>query len=154
MRHRVPTHWAGMDDIDVVLVDSDPDASFTLEIILAGDMRFTITVCDNASQALRAMQIAAPDLLMTQLHLPDMDGLHLASLARRHRPSLPVLILTSDPMIGETVRILESEHTFFLPEPLTAQRVISAVDNALAHRQPACSLHPLTDVPAARSLAR
>ena len=82
----------------VALVDNDP---FTLRALagLVEDMRGS-RVAWTARSAVQALELCAdertaPDLLVTDVSMPDMDGVALCRLIRSRTPDIPVLAVTS-----------------------------------------------------------
>ena len=87
------------------LADDSPVMRELLAAELSG-LGFEVTVLADGRQALdqlRAMAVAPPDLLLTDLRMPGVDGLTLLRNARARWPGLPVVLLTSAPelMFGQ-----------------------------------------------------
>jgi DNA-binding response OmpR family regulator len=77
----------------ILLVDDDPD----LLVLLAEDLRndgFRVTTARDGVEALRYLESSWPDLLVTDLLMPGMDGLTLARLVKE-RADLPIIILSA-----------------------------------------------------------
>lgn len=81
------------------LADDSPVMRDLLAAELSG-LGFEVTVLADGHQALdqlRAIRIEPPDLLLTDLRMPGVDGLTLLRSARARWPGLPVVLLTSAP---------------------------------------------------------
>lgn len=61
----------------VVVVEDARECSAALEIALSRSGRFLVRAFGSAEEALEAMQSAAPDAVVTDIHLPGMSGLAL-----------------------------------------------------------------------------
>ena len=71
-------------------------------------------------------------LLITEVVLPDMDGLTLASRARDLAPALPVLYMAEDDELSEAVRQgVENTRNFYLMKPFDHDYVLLKVEAAL-----------------------
>lgn len=83
------------------LVDDSPAVRELLLAELTGQGFSVTTLADGceALEHLRAPQVQAPDLLLTDLNMPGADGLAVLRLARARWPDLPVLLLTSAPEV-------------------------------------------------------
>ena len=79
--------------MSAVLVCDDDSA---IRTVVAQALRrggHDVTVTASLAQLDRALALATPDVLVTDVVLPDGDGIdHLAVIAQRH-PSLPVIVL-------------------------------------------------------------
>jgi len=102
-----------------------------LERVLAG--RHTI----DEWQPTSAMDIAtyllesAPDLVITDYHMPGCNGATVARMVMKARPGLPVIVITvnREDEVAETLRKFQVVE--ILHKPVTAAAVLEAVDRAL-----------------------
>src|SRR6266436_6276606 len=78
----------------VWLVDDDPSIRWILERALRKD-GMTTRAFDAVEPALDALTEEAPDVLLTDIRMPDQSGLDLLSKARKVRPDLPVIVMTA-----------------------------------------------------------
>ena len=96
---------------ELILVAED---NATNQMVIArqlAQLGYAADVVDNGRQALDRFRANRYGLVITDIHMPEMDGLELAvairELERREgRPRAPVLALTADVLIGETERYL------------------------------------------------
>ncbi len=63
--------------------------------ILKKEAGFTIDWACSGEEALREIERAAPDLVLTDLQMPNIDGLQLVSTVREKYPGVPVILMTS-----------------------------------------------------------
>lgn len=79
----------------ILLVDEYPMVRRALARLI--DLEGDLTVCAEAGtarQALAEVRTAAPDLLVTELELPDMNGIELIRKLKDLRPEVPVLVVS------------------------------------------------------------
>jgi len=76
----------------ILLVDDDPNLLVLLAKQLADD-GFQVTTAPDGVEALRLLESGWPDLLVTDLLMPRMDGLTLARLVKE-RADLPIIVLS------------------------------------------------------------
>jgi two-component system nitrogen regulation response regulator GlnG len=82
----------------------------------------------------RALVDFAPDVLVTDVMLPDGDGLeHVPDILRRH-PGLPVIVLSARNTLATAVRATEQGAFDYLPKPFDLEELARAVTGALAGR--------------------
>jgi DNA-binding NtrC family response regulator len=71
------------------------------------------------------------DLLVTEMDLPDLDGITLAQLAQRHRPDLKVLLLSAD---RAELRVAAKFDLYGLKEPVRAEVLATVASDIVRAR--------------------
>ncbi len=95
-----------------------------------GDWR--IEFAENGSEALARMKDTVPDLVITDLQMPDMDGLELVAAARVHYPDVPVILMTAYGSEMLAVEALEQGAATYVPKSQLAERLPGTVEDILA----------------------
>ncbi|RYZ42048.1 MAG: sigma-54-dependent Fis family transcriptional regulator, partial [Myxococcaceae bacterium] len=116
----------------ILLVDDDPGVLRALRGLL-GDEGFTTVEARSAAEATRLLEApdAPPALMLLDLRMPGETGLEL--LARLPRPlAVPVVVLSGEASPAEAVQALKLGATDFVEKPPSAERLITALRNALA----------------------
>ena len=91
-----------------------------------------VATADTLAAAARALAAGAPDVLVTDVVLPDGNGLdHLRSVAERF-PTLPVIVLSARNTLATAVRATEVGAYEYLPKPFDLDTLTAAVAGALA----------------------
>ena len=94
----------------------------------------TVETVGTIADMRRALGDFAPDVLVTDVMLPDGDGLELVpDLLRRH-PGLPVIVLSARNTLATAVRATEQGAFDYLPKPFDLEELARAVTGALAGR--------------------
>jgi CheY-like chemotaxis protein len=94
-----------------------------------------VTTATTAQEALTILASEEPDLLITDLRLPDGNGEDLARAALERRPALAVLITTGDPQRGGTElmwKLADLGIRGILNKPYSQQELRDALKRALA----------------------
>lgn len=100
----------------VLLVEDDSALRTTLQRALTRT-GWRIEVCADGSSALERWRSVAPDVVILDLTLPDLDGLHILASARRLGWGAPVLILTARGTVGDRVLGLNAGADDYLAKP-------------------------------------
>ena len=107
-------------------MDDDADvALFAVRVLSAAG--FEVLVAGNGKVALSAVETEHPDLVITDLVMPEREGLEIIMTLRKSHPSLP-LIATSGAFGGhflKTAAALGAGAT--LPKPFSAEELLEAV---------------------------
>ena len=129
---RVPPPPAAGKRMSRVLVVDD-DAS--IRTVVAQALRragHEVATADSLAAADRALASGAPDILVTDVVLPDGNGLdHLRGVAERY-PALPVIVLSARNTLTTAVRAAEAGAYEYLPKPFDLDALTRAVAGAVA----------------------
>ena len=86
----------------------------------------------NGAEALAAYKSAPPDLIFTDISMPEMDGLEAARLIRAFEaenglPRVPIVAMTAHAMDGDEARIFEAGIDHYLTKPLKKPLIIEKI---------------------------
>ncbi|MGH9467610.1 MAG: LytR/AlgR family response regulator transcription factor [Terriglobales bacterium] len=116
----------------VVLVDDEELARAVLREMLASDPRVEIVAeCANGFEAVRAISLHRPDLVLLDIQMPKLDGFEVFELMEH---KIPVVFVTAHDEYA--LRAFEVHAADYLLKPFTAERLRLAMDRALVHRAP------------------
>jgi len=116
-----------LEGLHVLVVDDDAD-SLDLTALLLRDGGARVTTARSALEALSALELAAPDVMVSDLAMPGMDGYELMRRVRARGGSLlPALALTAHAMEGEVGRALDAGFRMHLGKPVDALALRAAV---------------------------
>jgi CheY-like chemotaxis protein len=78
------------------------------------------------------IRAARPDLVVTDYHMPHVDGMQVARMVRRTDPGIPVVVLTAmhDPAVEQILATVGVRHV--LHKPMTAAAIAKALQGFLA----------------------
>ena len=115
----------------VLVVDDDPGMRRLCGRVL-GNEGWDVVVVDGGKAALDCVaDPAAPfDCIVSDVHMPGMDGFALIAAIRRHDDDLPVLLMTGDPSLDGAVRAIDSGAVSYLSKPFDSETLGAAVARA------------------------
>ena len=113
-----------------LIVDDEPDIRELLEITL-GRMKIDTASAPDLSTARKLLEDEDFDLCLTDMHLPDGDGLELVRHIGEHRPGLPVAMITAYGSVDTAIGALKAGAFDFLQKPVDLEQLRSLVDTAL-----------------------
>ena len=114
-------------------MDDEPDMLENCSRIL-GRQGHTCLTAANGRAALAVLEQEHPDLLVTDLKMPEMDGMTLLQAAHELDPALPVIMLTGFATIESAVAAVKEGAFDYLPKDFSVDQLRLAVDRALRHR--------------------
>jgi len=115
----------------LVVDDSAVDRRF-VGGILSRDGKFRVEFAEDGSQALSRMREARPDLIVTDLQMPNRNGLELVAAVRMHHPDVPIILMTGHGSEDLAVEALHRGAANYVPKPQLGERLLESVDEALS----------------------
>ena len=126
-----------LDDIVIVIVDDDDDVRFSLAKFLC-QHGATVFPCADAGEALEAVRIHHPNIVVSDIGLPNRDGLQLLqdirSLDAEQDRDVPVIAMTAFAWSGERAQRLWGGFQAHLYKPFRPDQLLSAVTSTLDAR--------------------
>jgi len=117
----------------VLVVDDEEVVLAGIEKLLDKD-RMKIDMVRSVSAALERLMAGSYDLVITDLVLPDADGLHLIGRIRDRGVDIPVILITGYSTIHNAMAALRSGAVEYLPKPFTRSELRGAIHRALRRR--------------------
>ncbi|MCI0408430.1 MAG: response regulator, partial [Acidobacteria bacterium] len=104
----------------VVLADDEESARISLGQILRED-GYQVSLAADGEEALRLVAAEQPDVLLTDLKMPGMDGQELLSRVRQGYPEVAVVIMTAHGTIRSAVEALRQGAEDYLTKPVDVE---------------------------------
>lgn len=119
-----------MKSANILIVDDDHDILRLIDLRLQS-AGYRTTLAQNGAAALASAAIQRPDLVITDLQMPELNGMELMVQLHRQHPTLPVIILTAHGTIPDAVAATHQGAFSFLSKPFESQVLLQQVANAL-----------------------
>ncbi|MFA8356928.1 response regulator transcription factor [Burkholderia ubonensis] len=110
----------------IYLIEDDEDQARCYQAMLERAM-WSVQVVPDGTRALREIQRAAPDVIVLDLRLPDIDGLKVIAWVREHYAALPVLVLTNAILESDLVEALEAGADDYLVKPPRERELVARI---------------------------
>ncbi len=115
----------------ILVVDDELGIRGLLSEILS-DEGHTIELAENAAQARAARELKRPDLVLLDIWMPDVDGITLLKeWGSGGLLNMPVIMMSGHGTIDTAVEATKHGATAFLEKPITLQKLLRAVEQAL-----------------------
>ena len=116
----------------VLVVDDNEDVRDLLRLhLVAGG--FDVEMAENGQQAIDSIASAPPDLMLTDLNMPGMDGFQLIEAIRAnpsHR-NMPIILLTAHNDVTVVRRGMDLGADDFLTKPVNSKDLLNALNSRL-----------------------
>jgi DNA-binding NtrC family response regulator len=89
-----------------------------------------VSVAGDGAQALELVEAGRPDLVVTDILMPRMNGLELVARLKKEHPELPVVITTAFAEVDYLLKAIELGVSGFVRKPLDYAEVLTAIEKA------------------------
>jgi len=116
----------------IVIVDDEPNIGPSLKLILERE-GYAVTACGSAKDFQNNAAFRRADAYLLDVRLPDGNGIELLRSLRHGENHAPVIMISGHSTIADAVEATRSGAFDFLEKPLSRDRVLLALKNALEH---------------------
>jgi two-component system nitrogen regulation response regulator GlnG len=124
--------------LKVWVVDDDESVRWVLEQALK-QARMTPRCFASGHEFFGALASQRPDVLITDIRMPDMDGLELMERLGRSHPDIPAIVITAHSDLDSAVAAYQSGAFEYLPKPFDIDDAVELVSRAARQRSRATS---------------
>ena len=117
----------------LLVVDDEPNLLRAVEAVLRGE-GFEITTARSGREALVAVAQSLPDLIVSDVRMPGMDGFQLARKLRAstHSALVPIVFLTAKDETEDRIEGFESGVDVYLTKPFEPDELVAVIKSVLA----------------------
>ncbi|HSE03777.1 MAG TPA: response regulator [Methylomirabilota bacterium] len=115
----------------ILVVDDEPEVRQLMEHFLA-DRGYEVRVAENGRQGLEALERFKPDVVLLDMHMPELDGLETLKRIAARWPALPVIMVTVNDDVATTSRLLELGAADYVPKPFNLDYLEQAINIQLS----------------------
>ena len=95
---------------------------------------WSISVAENGDKALDVIAHKPVDLVLSDIRMPEMDGLALTEELRRSHPEIPVVLMTGYPSVDTAVSALRHRVVDYVIKPFNINQLYKTIDAALREK--------------------
>ncbi|RTF79933.1 nitrogen regulation protein NR(I), partial [Serratia marcescens] len=118
----------------VWIVDDDSSIRWVLERALTG-AGLSCATFEGGNDVLEALATQTPDVLLSDIRMPGIDGLALLKQIKQRHPMLPVIIMTAHSDLDAAVSAYQQGAFDYLPKPFDIDEAVALVERAISHYQ-------------------
>ncbi|MBB5347907.1 response regulator [Desulfoprunum benzoelyticum] len=127
---------AAENHLDILIVEDSRTQAEHLRYIL-GKKDFQVSLAANGEEALQFLENRLPDIVVTDIVMPEMDGYELCRRIRADQrlKDLPVILVTSLSEPTDVIKGLEAGANTFITKPYDEKYIISRIEYLIANRE-------------------
>ena len=114
----------------ILLVDDEAGIRRVLGIALS-DMGYRVFTAENGVEALKIFKKARPLIVLTDIKMPEMDGIELLRHIKRSSPDTEVILITGHGDMDLAIKSVKYEATDFVTKPINDEVLEIALNRAL-----------------------
>jgi two-component system response regulator AtoC len=115
----------------ILVVDDEPEVRQLMEHFLT-ERGYDVRIAENGRLALVTLDTFTPDVVLLDMHMPEMDGLETLRRLVVRSPSLPVIMITVNEDIETTARLLQLGAADYVPKPFNLEDLEQAISIQLS----------------------
>src|SRR4051794_37040710 len=110
----------------VALVDDDTDSLRALGRLLA-TYDFDVTTFSSSAAFLESLDVRPPEIVISDLRMPELDGLTLQAAMRERSLRIPTIFLSGFADVPTSVRAIQGGAVDFLEKPVDGKSLLAAL---------------------------
>jgi CheY-like chemotaxis protein len=119
--------------VHILVVDDQPHICHLARVIL-GSLGHAVIVAENGRQALLRLEETPIEVLVTDMQMPETDGLALIAAVRQRFPAIVIIVISA--WADEGLRGLEAGARLFVAKPFSYAALAAGVAAALTDSAP------------------
>ncbi|ACB53531.1 two-component response regulator [Crocosphaera subtropica ATCC 51142] len=125
------------DSATILLVDDEPSVRESVQAYLEYSGDLTVKVASNATDAWRILEKITPDVIISDIMMPEVDGYQFLEKLRDDPrfQGIPVIFLTARGMTSDRIKGYNSGCDAYLPKPFDPEELEAIVKNLLERRK-------------------
>ena len=120
-------------DPKIWVIDDDSSIRFVFDRALEVN-RISHRLFEDGQSALNALESEIPDVIVSDIKMPGVDGLTLIQKVHEKDPNIPVIIMTAHSDLTAAIDSYEKGTFEYLPKPFDIEQAISLIRRAAVHR--------------------
>ena len=90
----------------------------------------TVTTAANGQEALELIRLNQPDIVISDIRMPVIDGLALTATLRQKYPAIPVILCTAFTDTDYLLKAIELGVAAYIPKPINTESLLAAIRQA------------------------
>ena len=115
----------------ILVVDDEPEVRKLMEHFLT-DRGYQVRLAANGREGLAAIDSFAPDVVLLDMHMPEMDGLETLKELAVRAPGLPVIMVTVNEDVQTNSQLLQLGAADYVPKPFNLDYLEQAINIQLS----------------------
>jgi DNA-binding NtrC family response regulator len=125
----------------IVIIDDETDLLDLLKLILTEKTDYTILTTSDPTQALDWCREHHADVFISDLRMPQMEGIELLKLLKEQDETIPFIIMTAYGTIESAVEAMRQGAFDYITKPFRKEQILMTINKALDNRRKLLAEH-------------
>lgn len=118
----------------ILIVDDEFGILQTLEILLRAE-GFDVHTAQGGKAALDRIPQLTPDIILSDVRMPQVGGVEVLAAARLHDPEVPVILMTAQATLQTAMQAVNAGAFYYIQKPFRNDELLAILRRAAEHRQ-------------------
>jgi len=118
----------------VLIVDDESGILDSLRILLKSE-GFAPHVAQGGRQGIEKLTELQPDIVLTDVRMPDVTGVQVLSAARQNDPDMPVILMTAQATLQSAMQAVNEGAFYYIQKPFRNDELVAILRRAAEHRK-------------------
>ncbi len=118
---------------NILVVDDESGILETLRILLKKS-GFQVETAQGGKAGLEAMKSSPPDLVLTDVRMPQVGGIDILEAAREHDPEMPVILMTAQASLQSAIQAVNQGAYYYIQKPFSNDELVAICQRAAESR--------------------
>jgi DNA-binding NtrC family response regulator len=114
----------------ILLIDDQPDMLLLLEMLITDKTSHSVVSTSNPFEVEELLGKHEFNLVITELKMPQLDGIEVMEIVKRHDPDIPVIVITAFGTLEAAEEAVHQGAYDFITKPFRKERVLVAIEKA------------------------
>ena len=115
----------------ILVIDDESDVRQLMAHFLT-EKGFEVRIAENGRLGLAALDTFTPDVVLLDMHMPELDGVETLKRLSARSPGLPVIMVTVNDDVETTSRLLQLGAADYVPKPFNLEYLEQAINIQLS----------------------
>jgi len=115
----------------ILVIDDEADVRQLMAHFLT-EKGFEVRIAENGRLGLAALDTFTPDVVLLDMHMPELDGVETLKRLAARWPGLPVIMVTVNDDVETTSRLLQLGAADYVPKPFNLEYLEQAINIQLS----------------------
>lgn len=122
-----------MNNLNILYIEDDPEILENVSFLLS---RYTneVFTATNGEEALKVYKEKQPDIVVSDINIPKINGLKVAEIIREDNPSVPIIIISAHNEDHQLKIAKELNVSSYIRKPFTLQELKDAIAKAIKEK--------------------
>ncbi|OGP50141.1 MAG: histidine kinase [Deltaproteobacteria bacterium RBG_13_43_22] len=119
----------------ILIVDDEIDMLELLELIITDRTDYKVTTTNNPLEVPELLKKDTYDLVITDLRMPDVDGIELIEMVKQIDEQLPFMIITAYGTIESAVEAMRKGAFDYITKPFRQEQILLTIEKVMKWRR-------------------